>query len=55
MRRYLLILSCCQTVLFPSRMLFAEDYSQCIARCAETYTDCMNQPQAEDPEVEAAK
>jgi hypothetical protein len=33
----------------------ADDYSDCRAKCTDVYTDCMNQPQAAEQEVEQAK
>jgi len=44
-----LSLSPCQV---PS---FAEDFADCRARCAHELADCMNQPQASEPELEAAR
>jgi hypothetical protein len=33
----------------------AEDYADCRSKCTNDYTDCMNQPQVTEPEVEVAK
>ena len=55
MRRYLGTFLFCQIILFHSQALYAEDYSECRARCAQFNTDCLNEPQASEPEVQAAK
>jgi hypothetical protein len=55
MGKRLCIFLLCQTVIFCSQFLYAEDYSECRARCAQDYTDCMNEPQASDPQVQVAK
>jgi hypothetical protein len=55
MQRYLGILLVCHTILFYSQSLYAEDYSECRARCSQEYTDCMSEPQASEPEVQLAK
>lgn len=34
---------------------FAEDYSDCRLRCETENTDCVNEPPAPDPDVQAAK
>jgi hypothetical protein len=55
MRKYLYILLFGQTILLPGEFSYAEDYSECKSRCAQDYTDCMNEPQASEPEVQSAK
>ncbi len=55
MRKYFICLLVCQFVLSAAQAFSAEDYSECKARCAQYYTDCVNEPQATDPEVQVAK
>jgi len=50
-----IILTLCQIIFSQGQLAFAEDYSECRARCDSEYTDCMNEPPATDPEVQAAK
>jgi hypothetical protein len=40
---------------YYQRVSFAEEYSECRARCAEEEADCMNEPLPSDAEVQAAK
>jgi hypothetical protein len=53
--RHLCILLLCQSIMFYSQLCGAEDYAECRARCAQDYTDCMNQPQDSDTQVQFAK
>lgn len=55
MKMYLASFLCSQILLFYGQTAYAEDYTECKARCAQFYTDCVNQPQATDPEVQTAK
>jgi hypothetical protein len=38
-----------------SQQCLAEEYSDCRSRCTNEYTDCMNQPQSDEQEVQTAK
>jgi hypothetical protein len=49
------VLVLCQIVLVQGYPAFAEDYSECMMRCDTEYADCTNEPQAPEPEVQAAK
>jgi len=53
--KYLWIILIGLGVIFCSKTLHAEDYSDCRARCAQEETDCMNEPQDSDLEVQRAK
>ena len=55
MHKIIIILFLCQMVLAQDYPAFAEDYSECAARCDRDYADCSNEPQAPDPDVEAAR
>jgi hypothetical protein len=56
MRKTLKVVLSCSVLLLSCQLSYAqEDYAECKARCAQLYTDCVNEPPAEDPEVQAAK
>jgi hypothetical protein len=55
MKKYLVALLLCEAVFLYSDISRAEDYSECRARCTQDQTDCMNEPQASEPEVQLAK
>jgi hypothetical protein len=44
----------CQ-IIFTQGYAFAEDYSECRARCDAEHADCLNEPYADDSEVRDAK
>ena len=55
MRKYLIVSVTVYNLLCACRGGYAEDYAECRARCAQELTDCMNEPQAPEPEVETAR
>lgn len=55
MYKFLLITLVGHSVIFGGKALYAEDYSACRASCAQEETDCMNEPQESDPEIQRAK
>jgi len=54
-KKCLVILTLCQIIFPLAPLSFAEDYSECRTRCESEHTDCMNEPAADDPEVQNAK
>lgn len=54
MNKYALSLLLSQIIIF-SQLAHAENYPECRYRCTQDYIDCTNQPQAAEPEVQAAK
>jgi len=55
MKKYLCAFLLYHAVFLYSDISRAEDYSECRARCTQEQTDCMNEPQASEPEVQLAK
>jgi hypothetical protein len=55
MTKFLMLLICCQILLFQGSRAFAEDYAECTMRCDREYNDCFSEPPAPDPEVQDAK
>ena len=56
MRAQFNILIICNILLLCGQPACAqEDYAECKARCAQLYSDCTNEPPAEEPELQAAK
>lgn len=54
MNKYVLGLLLSQIILF-SQLAHAENYPECRYRCTQYYIYCTNEPQAAEPEVQAAK
>lgn len=55
MHRYLWLMALSLAVVPCSSFSYAEDYSECRLQCDQNLTDCLNEPQAQEPEVQEAR